>query len=45
MIPDIGIMLGKKVRLPIDVFGRSKEVEIKSHRSVKMEFGTGVLMV
>ena len=37
--------VGKKVRLPIAVSGRTKEVEIKSHRSVKMEFGTGVLMV
>ena len=33
------------MRLPITVSGRTKEVEIKSHHSVKAEFGSGVLMV
>ena len=37
--------VGKTVRLPISVSGRTKEVEIKSHHSVKAEFGSGVLMV
>ena len=38
-------LVGKKAILPIQVEGRSKTVEIKTHHSVKMEFGTGVLMV
>ena len=37
--------VGKTVRLPIAVSGRTKEVEIKTHHSVKSEFGSGVLMV
>ncbi len=37
--------VGKKVRLPIAISGRTNEVEIQSHHSVKMEFGSGVLMV
>lgn len=37
--------VGKKAILPMQVEGRTKTVEIKTHHSVKMEFGTGVLMV
>ena len=38
-------LIGKKAILPMQVEGRSKTVEIISHPSVKMEFGSGVLMV
>ena len=38
-------LIGKEIRLPLAVNGRSKKVLISSHHSVKMEFGSGVLMV
>tara|TARA_B100000965_G_scaffold386206_1_gene388245 strand:+ start:75 stop:2537 length:2463 start_codon:yes stop_codon:yes gene_type:complete len=38
-------LIGKEINLPLPVNGRSKKVLIKSHHSVKMEFGSGVLMV
>lgn len=38
-------LVGKKVSLPIPVRDRESTVEIASHPSVKMEFGSGILMV
>ena len=38
-------LIGKEIHLPLAVNGRSKKVLISSHHSVKMEFGSGVLMV
>ncbi|MBD50577.1 MAG: valine--tRNA ligase [Euryarchaeota archaeon] len=38
-------LIGKNIFLPIDVNDRSKSVKILSHPSVKMNFGSGVLMV
>ena len=38
-------LIGKEINLPLAVNGRSKKVLISSHHSVKMEFGSGVLMV
>ncbi|MBS72551.1 MAG: valine--tRNA ligase [Thermoplasmata archaeon] len=38
-------LVGKKIELPVEVNGRSTTVEIKTHPSVKSEFGSGVLMV
>tara|TARA_B100001750_G_scaffold247476_1_gene273368 strand:- start:2771 stop:5260 length:2490 start_codon:yes stop_codon:yes gene_type:complete len=38
-------LVGQKIQLPVDVHGRSQSVEIKTHPSVKTEFGSGVLMV
>jgi len=38
-------LVGKKIMLPIPVNGRETSVEIKTHASVKSDFGTGVLMV
>ena len=38
-------LIGKEINLPLPVYGRSPKVLIKSHHSVKMEFGSGVLMV
>ena len=38
-------LIGKEIYLPLAVNGRSKKVLISSHHSVKMEFGSGVLMV
>ena len=38
-------LIGKEINLPLTVNGRSKKVSIASHHSVKMEFGSGVLMV
>ena len=38
-------LIGKKIKLPIPVNGRENTVEIKTHSSVKSEFGSGVLMV
>ena len=38
-------LIGKEIHLPLGVNGRSKKVLISSHHSVKMEFGSGVLMV
>ena len=38
-------LIGKEINLPLPVDGRSNKVLIKSHHSVKMEFGSGVLMV
>ena len=38
-------LIGKEIRLPLAVNGRSKKVLISSHHSVKMDFGSGVLMV
>ena len=38
-------LVGQKAILPVGVEGRSTEVEIRTHHSVKSEFGSGVLMV
>ena len=38
-------LVGKKIKLPLPVSGRDGYVEIKTHASVKSEFGSGVLMV
>ena len=38
-------LVGKKISLPMPVSGRSTDVEIVAHPSVKMDFGSGVLMV
>ena len=38
-------IVGQKAILPVQVEGRSTEVEIRTHPSVKSEFGSGVLMV
>ena len=38
-------LIGKEIHLPLAVNGRSKKVIISPHHSVKMEFGSGVLMV
>lgn len=38
-------LIGKKLKLPMQTNAREKYVEIQTHHSVKMEFGTGVLMV
>jgi len=38
-------LVGQKAILPVEVDGRSTEVEIRTHHSVKSEFGSGVLMV
>ena len=38
-------LIGKKIKLPVPVNGRENFVEIKTHASVKSEFGSGVLMV
>ena len=40
-----GHLVGKRVKLPIEVAERDQYVEIGSHPSVKMDFGSGVLMV
>ena len=38
-------LVGKKINLPLEVTGRDSTVEIKTHPSVKSDFGSGVLMV
>ena len=38
-------LVGKSLDLPMPTEGRSKSVEIMTHPSVNMEFGSGVLMV
>ena len=38
-------LIGEKLILPLDTEGRDNFVEIKTHSSVKSEFGSGVLMV
>ncbi len=38
-------LIDKYVKLPIEVKGRNDKVKIVTHPSVKMDFGTGVLMV
>ena len=38
-------LIGKEINLPLAVDGRSTKVLISSHHSVKMDFGSGVLMV
>jgi valyl-tRNA synthetase len=38
-------LIGKEINLPLPVNGRSTKVVISSHHSVKMDFGSGVLMV
>ncbi len=38
-------LVGKRILLPMPVMGRESSVEIMTHPSVKMDFGTGVLMV
>ena len=38
-------LVGKTIQLPLPVEGRSTSVEIKTHASVKSDFGSGVLMV
>jgi len=43
--PRYSHLIGKFAKLPMPVSGRSESVEIMAHRSVKMEFGSGILMV
>jgi valyl-tRNA synthetase len=38
-------LVGKRIKLPMPVQGRETSVEIKTHPSVKSDFGSGVLMV
>ncbi|MBM47613.1 MAG: valine--tRNA ligase [Euryarchaeota archaeon] len=38
-------LVGKRVRLPMPVSGREDTVEILAHPSVRMDFGSGVLMI
>ncbi|MDP6099535.1 MAG: class I tRNA ligase family protein, partial [Candidatus Thalassarchaeaceae archaeon] len=38
-------LVGQQIHLPVDVAGRSTSVEIQTHSSVRLEFGSGVLMV
>ncbi|HCE75499.1 MAG TPA: valine--tRNA ligase, partial [Dehalococcoidia bacterium] len=38
-------LVGKSVKLPLPVSGRDDFVQIQAHPSVKMDFGSGVLMV
>ena len=38
-------LVGKRIHLPLPVDDRESSVEIVTHPSVKMEFGSGVLMV
>lgn len=38
-------LIGEELELPIKVEGRSDKVEIRTHPSVKSDFGSGVLMV
>ena len=38
-------LVGKRVKLPLPVNGRSDTVEIQTHPSVKADFGSGILMV
>ena len=38
-------LVGKRVKLPLPVNGRSDTVEIQTHPSVKADFGDGILMV
>ncbi|MGY8727602.1 MAG: class I tRNA ligase family protein [Candidatus Poseidoniales archaeon] len=38
-------LIGKTIQLPLPVKGRTTSVEIKTHASVKSDFGSGVLMV
>ena len=38
-------LIGEKIKLPLEVGNRDDFVEIKTHSSVKSEFGSGVLMV
>ena len=38
-------LVGKRVKLPLPVNGRSDTVEIQTHPSVKADFGGGILMV
>ena len=38
-------LVGRRIKLPVNVEGRENTVEIKTHSSVKSDFGSGVLMV
>ncbi len=38
-------LIGKRAILPLPVSERELSVEIMEHHSVKMEFGSGILMV
>ena len=38
-------LVGKRIHLPIPVADRESTVEIRTHHSVKMDFGSGALMV
>jgi valyl-tRNA synthetase len=38
-------LVGKRIKLPLPVSGREDSVEILTHPSVKMGFGSGVLMI
>ncbi len=38
-------LIGKQAILPVPVDGRTNTVEIRSHSSVKSDFGSGILMV
>ncbi len=38
-------LIGQRLNLPMPTSGREKSVEVRSHPSVKSDFGSGVLMV
>lgn len=38
-------LVGQTIELPLPADGRTQQVEVRTHPSVKSEFGTGVLMV
>ena len=38
-------LVGQQIHLPVEVAGRTSSVEIRTHPSVKTEFGSGVLMI
>jgi len=38
-------LVGKRIKMPLPVSNRDETVEIIAHHSVKMEFGSGVLMI
>ena len=37
-------LIGKRLAIPLEVAGRETSVEVRTHASVKMDFGSGILM-
>ncbi|MCH2358495.1 MAG: class I tRNA ligase family protein [Candidatus Poseidoniales archaeon] len=37
-------LIGKRLAIPLSVVGRETSVEVRTHASVKMDFGSGILM-